>query len=81
MLSWLTEGFACFHNLNLCSPLPNFWQELETFSLLSNGAPAGLTDQVGRGLRLQMFPQLHTSLSSSSMPESSGFTHWGDPKQ
>lgn len=57
--SWcqgLCVVLADVHNLNLCPLLPNFWQELETFSLLSNGAPAGLTDQVGRGLRLQMFP-------------------------
>lgn len=38
-----------FQNLHFFLPLSNLWQELETFSLLSNGTAAGVADQVGWG--------------------------------
>lgn len=79
-LGWV-GGFTCFHDRDLCSPLPNLWQELETFSLLSNGTPAGMTDQVGVAQDPKCFPNFLPACLSSSTSKSSGLTHWGDPKQ
>lgn len=44
-------------NRHLFLSLSNLWQELETFSLLSNGTAAGVADQVGRGRTPSRSPQ------------------------
>lgn len=64
--------FACFHCLDLCPPLPNLWQELETFSLLSNGTPSGVTDQVGVTQNPKCFPNFIPVCLSLVISKSSG---------